>query len=202
MSDENPEVTEEAAAEKVAAEEVAEKVAVAEESAPTEVVKEAAEKVAVKDATKPDAKAAESSAKATEPVEPTESTKPKPKTRRRKDSKNVSHAVVHIKSTFNNTIVTFTDLHGKVISWSSSGQVGFKGSRKSTPSAAQLAAEQACNKAKEHGVVKVDVRVKGPGSGRETAVRTLQSMGIEVVGITDVTPLPHNGCRPPKRRRV
>lgn len=126
----------------------------------------------------------------------------KPKPRRKKGSKNVTHAVVYIKSTFNNTIVTFADTKGEVISWSSSGQVGFKGSRKSTPSAAQSAAEQACNKAKEHGVTKIDVKVKGPGSGRETAVRTLQNMGLEVLGITDVTPLPHNGCRQPKRRRV
>lgn len=125
----------------------------------------------------------------------------KPKKKSRKGSRNISQAAVYIKSTFNNTIVTFTDLKGEVISWSSSGQVGFKGSRKSTPSAAQMAAEQAANKAMEHGVTTIDIKVKGPGSGRETAVRTLQNMGLDVVGITDVTPFPHNGCRQPKKRR-
>ena len=126
----------------------------------------------------------------------------KPKSRRKKDAKNVPHAIVYIKNSFNNTVVTFTDKKGNVISWSSSGQVGFRGSRKSTSSAAQLAAEAAGNKAMGHGVKKIDVKVRGPGSGRETAVRTLQNMGLEVTGITDTTPLPHNGCRQPKRRRV
>jgi small subunit ribosomal protein S11 len=121
---------------------------------------------------------------------------------RRKERKNVTHGVVHIKSSFNNTIVSITDLEGNVISWASAGNAGFKGSRKSTPFAAQLAAEQAARRAMEHGVRKVDVVVKGPGSGRETAIRTIQQMGIEVTGIKDVTPVPHNGCRPPKRRRV
>jgi small subunit ribosomal protein S11 len=110
--------------------------------------------------------------------------------------------VVHIKSSFNNTIVSITDAEGTVISWASSGGVGFKGSRKSTPFAAQMAAEQAARRAMEHGVRKVDVMVKGPGSGRETAIRSIQNTGIEVTGIKDVTPVPHNGCRPPKRRRV
>ena len=130
--------------------------------------------------------------------------KPKPAGRRprRRDRKNVTTGVVHIKSSFNNTIVSITDTEGNVIAWASSGGVGFKGSRKSTPYAAQMAAEQAARRAMEHGVRKVDVFVKGPGSGRETAVRSIQNTGIEVTGIKDVTPVPHNGCRPPKRRRV
>ena len=114
----------------------------------------------------------------------------------------MTHGVAHIKSSFNNTIIAITDQSGNVLSWASAGNVGFKGSRKSTPFAAQLAAEQAARRAMEHGVRKVDVQVKGPGSGRETAIRSLQSAGIEVTGIKDVTPVPHNGCRPVKRRRV
>ncbi|WP_022917280.1 30S ribosomal protein S11 [Ruania albidiflava] len=121
---------------------------------------------------------------------------------RRKEKKNVSAGNAFIKSTFNNTIVSITDPSGAVISWASSGQVGFKGSRKSTPFAAQLAAEAAARKAQEHGMKKVDVFVKGPGSGRETAIRSLQATGLEVGSIQDVTPQAHNGCRPPKRRRV
>ena len=130
--------------------------------------------------------------------------KPKPGGRRprRKERKNVAYGVAHIKSSFNNTIITITDLEGNVLSWASAGNVGFKGSRKSTPYAAQMAAEKAARGAMEHGVRKVDVQVKGPGSGRETAIRSLQATGIEVTGIKDVTPVPHNGCRPPKRRRV
>ena len=121
---------------------------------------------------------------------------------RRKEKKNIAVGQAHIKSTFNNTIVSITDPTGAVISWSSSGDVGFKGSRKSTPFAAQLAAESAARKAQEHGLKKVDVFVKGPGSGRETAIRSLQAAGLEVGSISDVTPQAHNGCRPPKRRRV
>jgi small subunit ribosomal protein S11 len=121
---------------------------------------------------------------------------------RRREKKNVPHGAALIKSTFNNTIVSITDPQGNVIAWASSGHVGFKGSRKSTPFAAQLAAENAARKAQEHGVKKVDVFVKGPGSGRETAIRSLQAAGLEVGAISDVTPQPHNGCRPPKRRRV
>jgi small subunit ribosomal protein S11 len=121
---------------------------------------------------------------------------------RRKEKKNIAHGHAHIKSTFNNTIVSITDPQGNVISWASAGHVGFKGSRKSTPFAAQLAAENAARKAQEHGVRKVDCFVKGPGSGRETAIRSLQAAGLEVGLIQDVTPVPHNGCRPPKRRRV
>ena len=130
-----------------------------------------------------------------------------PKTRsvkggRRREKKNVQHGVAHIKSTFNNTIVSITDPSGAVISWASSGHAGFKGSRKSTPFAAQMAAENAARKAMDHGMKKVDVFVKGPGSGRETAIRSLSTAGLEVGTIADVTPQPHNGCRPPKRRRV
>lgn len=121
---------------------------------------------------------------------------------RRKEKKNVAHGHAHIKSTFNNTIVSITDPSGAVIAWSSAGQVGFKGSRKSTPFAAQLAAESAARRAMEHGMRKVDVFVKGPGSGRETAIRSLQATGLEVGSIADVTPVPFNGTRPKKRRRV
>src|SRR3954462_14473805 len=121
---------------------------------------------------------------------------------RRRERKNITHGIAHIKSSFNNTIVTISDQQGNTLAWASSGNVGFKGSRKSTPFAAQLAAETAARRAMEHGVRRVDVVVKGPGSGRETAIRTIQNTGIEVLGIKDVTPIPHNGCRPPKRRRV
>lgn len=124
------------------------------------------------------------------------------RTGRRVVKKNVANGNAYIKSTFNNTIVSITDTNGAVISWASSGHVGFKGSRKSTPFAAQMAAENAARKAMEHGMKKVDVFVKGPGSGRETAIRSLQAAGLEVSSISDVTPQPHNGCRPPKRRRV
>ena len=130
--------------------------------------------------------------------------KPKPGGRRprRREKKNVPYGVAHIKSSFNNTIVCITDLQGNVLSWASAGNVGFKGSRKSTPFAAQLAAEKAARAAMEHGLKRVEVQVKGPGSGRDTAVRSIQSTGIEVTSIKDVTPVPHNGCRQPKRRRT
>ena len=121
---------------------------------------------------------------------------------RRRERKSVPRGRAYIKSTFNNTIITLTDPNGNVLSWGSAGTANFKGSRKSTPFAAQMAAEKAARGAMEHGVRKVDVQVKGPGSGRETAIRSLQATGIEVTGIKDVTPVPHNGCRPPKRRRV
>jgi small subunit ribosomal protein S11 len=120
---------------------------------------------------------------------------------RKRDRKNVSSGVVHIKSSFNNTIVSITDHEGNVIAWASSGAVGYKGSRKSTPFAAQLAAEKAGRAAIEHGMRRAEIEVKGPGSGRDTAVRSIQNTGIEVVSIKDVTPVPHNGCRQPKRRR-
>jgi small subunit ribosomal protein S11 len=121
---------------------------------------------------------------------------------RRRERKNITHGIAHIKSSFNNTIITISDQQGNTLAWASAGNVGFKGSRKSTPFAAQLAAETAARRAMEHGVRRVDVVVKGPGSGRETAIRSIQNTGIEVLGIKDVTPIPHNGCRPPKRRRV
>lgn len=121
---------------------------------------------------------------------------------RRSERKNIAVGQAHIKSTFNNTIVSITDTQGNVIAWQSAGTVGFKGSRKSTPYAAQLAAENAARRAMDQGMKKVDVFVKGPGSGRETAIRSLSTAGLEVGTISDVTPQPHNGCRPPKRRRV
>ncbi len=121
---------------------------------------------------------------------------------RRSERKNIAVGQAHIKSTFNNTIITITDPNGNVIAWQSAGTVGFKGSRKSTPFAAQMAAEACAKVAQEHGVRKVSVFVKGPGSGRETAIRTLQAAGLEIASIQDRTPVPHNGCRPRKRRRV
>ncbi|GFP77843.1 MULTISPECIES: 30S ribosomal protein S11 [Clostridium] len=124
------------------------------------------------------------------------------KTRRRKERKNVEHGAAHIKSTFNNSIVTLTDVQGNALSWASAGGLGFRGSRKSTPYAAQMAAETAAKAAMEHGLKSVEVYVKGPGAGREAAIRSLQAAGLEVTLIKDVTPIPHNGCRPPKRRRV
>ena len=121
---------------------------------------------------------------------------------RRRERKNIAVGAAHIKSSFNNTIISITDPAGAVVSWATGGTVGFKGSRKSTPFAAQLAAEAAARRAMEHGMRRVDVFVKGPGSGRETAIRALQAAGLEVASITDTTPVPHNGCRPPKRRRM
>ena len=121
---------------------------------------------------------------------------------RRRERKNITSGVAHVNATFNNTMVTITDAQGNTIAWSSSGTQGFKGSRKSTPYAAQMAAEDAGRKAMEHGVRTLEVEVKGPGAGRESALRALQSVGFQVTSIRDVTPIPHNGCRPPKRRRV
>lgn len=126
----------------------------------------------------------------------------KPVRKKKKVKKLVEEAIVHIQSTFNNTIVTITDLQGNVLCWSSGGAIGYKGSRKGTPFAAQLAAEDAAKKAKEFGVKRVRVMVKGPGAGRETALRAIQAAGLKITLIKDVTPIPHNGCRPPKRRRV
>ena len=123
-------------------------------------------------------------------------------TKKRRERKNVESGAAHIRSSFNNTIVTITDLQGNAISWASAGEMGFKGSRKSTPYAAQTAAETAAKIAMEHGMKTVEVYVKGPGTGREAAIRALQGAGLEVTMIKDVTPIPHNGCRPPKRRRV
>ncbi len=121
---------------------------------------------------------------------------------KRRERKNIERGVAHIKSTFNNTFISITDVDGNAISWSSAGNVGYKGSRKSTPFAAQLAAEAAAKVAMDHGMRQVEVYVKGPGAGREAAIRSLQATGLEVNAIKDVTPIPHNGCRPPKRRRV
>ena len=126
----------------------------------------------------------------------------KPKILKAKGSKNVSSGVVHVSSTFNNTVVTVTDQRGNVIGWSSAGKMGFKGSRKSTAYAGQVVCQDACRQAMGHGLREVEVRVKGPGSGRESAVRAVQSIGIEITSIKDVPPIPHNGCRPPKARRV
>ena len=128
--------------------------------------------------------------------------KPKAKKTKRREKKNVLHGQAHIKSTFNNTIVTITDQQGNTLSWASAGNVGFKGSRKSTPFAAQLAAEGAAKDALALGMKRLEVWVKGPGAGREAAIRSLQAAGMEISAIKDVTPIPHNGCRPPKRRRV
>ena len=124
------------------------------------------------------------------------------KSKKRKARRNVSRGIAHIKATFNNTIVTITDLQGNTLSWASAGNVGFKGSRKSTPFAAQVAAERCGRAAQECGVKNIEVRIKGPGPGRESAVRALNAIGLKIGSIADVTPIPHNGCRPPKRRRV
>ena len=122
--------------------------------------------------------------------------------KKKKVKKNIQTGVAHIQATFNNTIVTFSDTNGNVVAWSSSGSLGFRGSRKGTPFAAQQASHTAANVAREHGMKTVDVMVRGPGSGRESAIRALQTVGLEVKSIKDVTPIPHNGCRPPKKRRV
>src|SRR5687767_15804526 len=124
------------------------------------------------------------------------------KSGKRKEKRNVPHGVAHIQATFNNTIVSLTDPEGNLLSWSSAGRIGFKGSRKGTPFAAQVAAQNAAQLAQEHGIRSVDVKVKGPGAGRESAIRALAASGLDIKSIKDVTPIPHNGCRPPKRRRV
>jgi small subunit ribosomal protein S11 len=127
---------------------------------------------------------------------------PAPAPRKRRERKNITSGVAHVNATFNNTMITITDAQGNTIAWSSAGTQGFKGSRKSTPYAAQMAAEDAGKKAMEHGVRTLEIEVKGPGAGRESALRALQTVGFQIVSIRDVTPIPHNGCRPPKRRRV
>jgi small subunit ribosomal protein S11 len=139
-------------------------------------------------------------AKSENPSSPSQA--PKGKGGKKKVKKNIATGIVHVQSTFNNTIVTLTDKMGNVVSWASAGSAGFKGSRKSTPFAAQTAAENAARKAMELGLKQVEVYVRGPGSGREAAIRSLQAVGLEITAIRDVTPIPHNGCRPPKRRRV
>ena len=127
---------------------------------------------------------------------------PKKSRKKKKKTKVDASGIAHIKATYNNTIVTLTDIYGNVISWASAGRAGYKGSRKNTPFAAQLAGEMAAKEAMELGLARVEVRVKGPGGGRESAIRSLQATGLEIIAIKDVTPIPHNGCRPPKRRRV
>lgn len=127
---------------------------------------------------------------------------PKGRKRAKKKERVESHGKAHIKATFNNTIISLTDAYGNIVSWSSAGKSGFKGSRKNTPFAAQISAENAAKEAMDLGLMRVDVEVKGPGSGREAAIRSLQAAGLEILSIKDVTPIPHNGCRPPKRRRV
>ncbi len=126
----------------------------------------------------------------------------KKKTFKKREKKHISSGIAHIQATFNNTMVTISDLNGNVVSWSSAGSLGFRGSRKGTPFAAQQAAQHPANAARDHGLRSIEVRVKGPGSGRESAIRALSVVGLEVKGIKDVTPIPHNGCRPPKKRRV
>jgi small subunit ribosomal protein S11 len=152
--------------------------------------------------TKPAAKEESAPAAAPEKLSLDESDVEKPKIVKAKGSKNVHSGIAHVLSTFNNTIVTITDMTGKVIGWSSAGKVGFKGSRKSTAYAAQMVAQDASRQAMGHGLKEVEVRVKGPGAGRESAVRALQAIGLDLTVIRDVTPVPHNGCRPPKQRRV
>jgi small subunit ribosomal protein S11 len=175
------------------------------EAAPTPEVAAAA---ASQTAAKPPKKAAKASKEEAPPVEaPRENLSldgdlEKPKIVKAKGSKNVHSGIAHVLSTFNNTIVTITDMTGKVIGWSSAGKVGFKGSRKSTAYAAQMVAQDASRQAMGHGLKEVEVRVKGPGAGRESAVRALQAIGLDLTVIRDVTPVPHNGCRPPKQRRV
>src|SRR5258707_1341217 len=196
-SAEAPEKTTEEAAPAPAQAETAAPAPVAEATASTT---EAAPKAAKK--TKPAKEEKPAAAAAPEKLSLDDSDVEKPKIVKAKGSKNVHSGIAHVLSTFNNTIVTITDLTGKVIGWSSAGKVGFKGSRKSTAYAAQMVAQDASRQAMGHGLKEVEVRVKGPGAGRESAVRALQAIGLDLTVIRDVTPVPHNGCRPPKQRRV
>ncbi|HXU11579.1 MAG TPA: 30S ribosomal protein S11 [Candidatus Binatia bacterium] len=169
--------------------------------------KEAAEKDAAPRAEKPPkakkAEAKEGAAPAGKEIAAAEGVPaPKKAPGKKKDKKNVPFAIAHVHASFNNTVITICDQTGNVLSWSSAGCIGFKGSRKGTPFAAQIAAQAAANAAKEHGVRQVEVRVTGPGAGRESSIRAMQAVGLEIKAIKDVTPIPHNGCRPPKRRRV
>jgi len=205
-NEEAPEVTseeataEEATAEEATAEEAAPEEATAEEASPevmpeAEATSEEASPEVMPEAETPTAPSPEATLEAAA-ADADEAPAP----RRRRGKRQLAHAQAHIKASFNNTILTITDLKGEVLAWSSGGSVGFKGSRKSTPYAAQVAAEQAARKAGEMGIRKLDIIVRGSGSGRETAIRTLQNMGLEVASIKDVTPVPHNGCRPKKRK--
>ena len=175
-----------------AAETAAVPAAAAAEKKPKAAKKTAKEKKAEEAAAAP---AAPVSFNLDDPIEP-------PKIVKAKGSKNITQGIAHVKATFNNTIVSITDLRGAVLGWSTAGKMGFKGSRKSTAYAAQMVAQDACRQAMGHGLKEVEVRIKGPGSGRESAVRAMQAIGLEISIIQDVTPVPHNGCRPPKQRRV
>ena len=188
MSDEIP------AAAEVPAEVPATPVASTEAAAPAKAEKPKAKKSKEKKVEEA-APAAPISFNLDDPIEP-------PKIVKAKGSKNITHGIAHVQATFNNTIVSVTDMRGAVLGWSSAGKMGFKGSRKSTAYAAQMVAQDACRQAMGHGLKEVEVRVKGPGSGRESAVRAMQAIGLEISIIQDVTPVPHNGCRPPKQRRV
>jgi small subunit ribosomal protein S11 len=167
----------------------------AETAAPAKVEKPKAAKKSKEKKVEEAAPAAPISFNLDDPIEP-------PKIVKAKGSKNITHGIAHVQATFNNTIVSVTDMRGAVLGWSSAGKMGFKGSRKSTAYAAQMVAQDACRQAMGHGLKEVEVRVKGPGSGRESAVRAMQAIGLEISVIQDVTPVPHNGCRPPKQRRV
>jgi len=193
MSEETP-VTPEPS--EVPATPAAETAAAAPAAAPAEKKPKAAKKAAKeKKAEEAAAPAAPVSFNLDDPIEP-------PKIVKAKGSKNITQGIAHVKATFNNTIVSITDLRGAVLGWSTAGKMGFKGSRKSTAYAAQMVAQDACRQAMGHGLKEVEVRIKGPGSGRESAVRAMQAIGLEISIIQDVTPVPHNGCRPPKQRRV
>jgi small subunit ribosomal protein S11 len=194
-----PPVTETPATEETAAAPQPSDVPASEEAAPVAAKAEAKPKAAKKAAKKAEAPAAEAP-KENLSLDPNDVEKPK--IIKAKGSKNVYSGFAHVLSTFNNTIVTITDLQGNVIGWSSAGKVGFKGSRKSTAYAAQMVAQDACRQAMGHGLKEVEVLVRGPGAGRESAVRALQAVGLDLTVIRDVTPVPHNGCRPPKQRRV
>jgi small subunit ribosomal protein S11 len=194
-----PPVTETPAAEETVAAKQLSDVPASEEAAPVAAKAEAKPKATKKAAKKAEAPAAEA-AKENLSLDPNDVEKPK--IIKAKGSKNVYSGFAHVLSTFNNTIVTITDLQGNVIGWSSAGKVGFKGSRKSTAYAAQMVAQDACRQAMGHGLKEVEVLVRGPGAGRESAVRALQAIGLDLTVIRDVTPVPHNGCRPPKQRRV
>ncbi len=194
MSEETPATPEIPAAAEVPAEVPATPVASTEAAAPAKAEKPKAKKSKEKKVEEA-APAAPISFNLDDPIEP-------PKIVKAKGSKNITHGIAHVQATFNNTIVSVTDMRGAVLGWSSAGKMGFKGSRKSTAYAAQMVAQDACRQAMGHGLKEVEVRVKGPGSGRESAVRAMQAIGLEISIIQDVTPVPHNGCRPPKQRRV
>jgi small subunit ribosomal protein S11 len=204
---ENQPVAQEAAPKAEAANEEAPKAEGAKEGPKAEAAKEASKdsapkRPAAKKAAKPKKEQAAPAAGATENLSLSTDEVDKPKIVKAKGSKNVHSGVAHVLATFNNTVVTITDLKGNVIGWSSAGKVGFKGSRKSTAYAAQMVAQDASRQAMGHGLKEVEVLVKGPGAGRESAVRALQAIGLDLTVIRDVTPVPHNGCRPPKQRRV